>query len=473
MQMVGQQNNTKLQVVVGKKDKMMILKESPVKVFKEDDEKPKFDSVHRTSTFDATFGRWYANYVPLSTKKIQSILGKEKVSVFHVGNAEYESDITQVQRIVGKKGTLSTFTSVDKGEKLAKGRGIQSGGGIIYQIEGTLLVASTRDMQSMPDNTGRRWIPVQDLAGKVAGGKMYEELKKSIERKKMDRYSWMKIEREEEEKWQDKVDYYGDDYTGGFERKEKEMKKIMGPIKRKWIKDYIDMGYKIIDKYKPQIKRHILSQKDKPSQHGWNEILVNQIKVKDVFLLSRNDYPNIKKAAEKIATGQVTVGTPGKFRKWYNERGGIINEGKQMKEARGTCWVGYKQVGMKDKGGRKVPNCVKETTEIFYEENGQSHGYTLEYLRLPEDINEAEYQGRKVKLGKPMQGDVKKFKVYVKNPAGNVVKVNFGHGGTSAKGKTMKIRKSNPDARRSFRARHNCDTPGPRHKARYWSCRKW
>ena len=144
-----------------------------------------------------------------------------------------------------------------------------------------------------------------------------------------------------------------------------------------------------------------------------------------------------------------------------------------MNEARGTCWVGYKQVGMKDKGGRKVPNCVKETTEIFYEENGKSQGYTLEYLRLPEDINEAEYQGRKVKLGKPMQGDVKKFKVYVKNPAGNVVKVNFGHGGTSAKGKTMRIRKSNPDARKSFRARHNCDTPGPRHKARYWSCRKW
>ena len=146
---------------------------------------------------------------------------------------------------------------------------------------------------------------------------------------------------------------------------------------------------------------------------------------------------------------------------------------KTMKEARGTCWVGYKQVGMKDKGGRKVPNCVKETTEIFYEESGKAHGYTLEYLRLPEDINEAEYQGRKVKLGKPMQGDVKKFKVYVKNPAGNVVKVNFGHGGSSAKGKTMKIRKSNPGARKSFRARHNCDNPGPRHKARYWSCRKW
>jgi hypothetical protein len=92
------------------------------------------------------------------------------------------------------------------------------------------------------------------------------------------------------------------------------------------------------------------------------------------------------------------------------------------------------------------------------------------------DLDEAEYQGRKVKLGKPTRGDVKKFKVYVKNPKGNVVKVNFGHGGTSAKKagqKTMKIKKSNPARRKSFRARHNCDNPGPRHKARYWSCRAW
>ena len=87
-------------------------------------------------------------------------------------------------------------------------------------------------------------------------------------------------------------------------------------------------------------------------------------------------------------------------------------------------------------------------------------------------INEAEYQGRKVELNKIMQGDVKKFKVYVNNDKGNVVKVNFGQGG-DAKGGTMRIRKDNPEARKSFRARHNCDNPGPRWKARYWSCRKW
>ena len=94
----------------------------------------------------------------------------------------------------------------------------------------------------------------------------------------------------------------------------------------------------------------------------------------------------------------------------------------------------------------------------------------------PDLIPEAKYRGRTVTLNKPTRGDVKKFKVYVKNAKGNVVKVNFGHGGSSAKKKgekTMKIRKSNKKARKSFRARHNCKSPGPKWKARYWSCRKW
>ena len=96
---------------------------------------------------------------------------------------------------------------------------------------------------------------------------------------------------------------------------------------------------------------------------------------------------------------------------------------------------------------------------------------------ITSDINEAEYQGRKVKLNKPMRGDVKKFKVYVKDPkTGNVKKVNFGHGGTSAKKagqKTMRIRKSNPKARKSFRARHKCDQKKDKTTAGYWSCKKW
>jgi NurA-like 5'-3' nuclease len=83
-----------------------------------------------------------------------------------------------------------------------------------------------------------------------------------------------------------------------------------------------------------------------------------------------------------------------------------------------------------------------------------------------EELTEAEYRGRKVPLGKPMAGDVKKSKVFVRKPNGKVVKVEFGD-------KNMRIKKSNPKRRKSFRARHRCENPGPRWKARYWSCRAW
>lgn len=110
---------------------------------------------------------------------------------------------------------------------------------------------------------------------------------------------------------------------------------------------------------------------------------------------------------------------------------------------------------------------VEETDEITYEDDDEFfEDYGVMWFNEDDEIDEAEYQGRKVKLGKPTAGDVKKFKVYVKNPKGNVVKVNFGQKGA-------KIKKSNPERRKSFRARHNCDNPGPRHKARYWSCKAW
>ena len=101
---------------------------------------------------------------------------------------------------------------------------------------------------------------------------------------------------------------------------------------------------------------------------------------------------------------------------------------------------------------------IDEIMEILMDQLVEQYG---------DDLDEAKYQGREVPLGKPMQGDVAKFKVYVKDPkTGNVKKVNFGD-------KKMRIKKSNPKRRKSFRARHNCANPGPRTKARYWSCRKW
>ena len=127
------------------------------------------------------------------------------------------------------------------------------------------------------------------------------------------------------------------------------------------------------------------------------------------------------------------------------------------------CWKGYKQIGVKKKNGKKVPNCVPVSESEITIENAE------EIFGEHEDVLvESEYQGRSVQLNKPFRtpDGPKKFSVYVKNDKGNVVKVNFGD-------PNMKIKKSDPARRKSFRARHNCDNPGPRWKARYWSCRAW
>jgi len=140
-----------------------------------------------------------------------------------------------------------------------------------------------------------------------------------------------------------------------------------------------------------------------------------------------------------------------------------------LEEKEGPCWKGYQQIGMKMKNGKEVPNCVPINENEIYDGEfcpACLAKYILE-AKKGGYLNEAEYQGRNVPLGKPMRGDVKKFKVFVKDPSsGNVKKVNFGD-------PNMRIKKSNPARRKSFRARHNCSNPGPRTKARYWSCRKW
>ena len=110
-----------------------------------------------------------------------------------------------------------------------------------------------------------------------------------------------------------------------------------------------------------------------------------------------------------------------------------------------------------------MPTAQDSTSPI----NGKKDARRFNMDHSPDtDLEEAEYRGRKVPLGKKMKGDVKKSKVYVRKPNGNVVKVEFGD-------PNMRIKKSNPKRRKSFRARHNCDNPGPRWKARYWSCRSW
>ena len=150
-----------------------------------------------------------------------------------------------------------------------------------------------------------------------------------------------------------------------------------------------------------------------------------------------------------------------------------VNDCEKIKEqgvAEGNSGAKYKikSIGYDAKGDYYIsPSTGKKVYKKGVKVGDHENPKTGEHKGVAEsNVDEAKYQGREVQLGKKMAGDVKKSKVYVKNPQGNVVKVNFGD-------KKMRIKKSNPARRKSFRARHNCANPGPRHKARYWSCRSW
>jgi len=116
-----------------------------------------------------------------------------------------------------------------------------------------------------------------------------------------------------------------------------------------------------------------------------------------------------------------------------------------------------------DKTGRQLP-----PQELARRQPGDEPGADWRELGKME---EAKYHGKTVKLGKPIRtntGEGGKFKVYVRDPkTGNIKMVRFGD--TTG----LSIKRDDPKRRKSFRARHHCDNPGPRTKARYWSCRMW
>jgi hypothetical protein len=123
------------------------------------------------------------------------------------------------------------------------------------------------------------------------------------------------------------------------------------------------------------------------------------------------------------------------------------------KESEQGCWKGYERNYKKKK--YEEDSCVKKS----YIENFDNGGLKVEA---------AKYQGKEVTLNKPFRtpNGPKKFSVYVKNDKGNVIKVNFGD-------PNMEIKRDDPDAKKNFRARHNCKDKTDKTKAGYWSCKMW
>ena len=276
----------------------------------------------------------------------------------------------------------------------------------------------------------------------------------------------------------------------------------------------------------PEIKQAIIQRKSDLEKEAKSKGFAESFEVGDEFGISFSEDHEIATTIIDILEDGIVIELDDTALDMLTNEGlefleGELVEDKQKGVDGKACWKGYKRMGTKQKGGKTVDNCVKmedhgpenPDAPVNYGEYDREGDMAKDDLRtiddaaeelysilraddnLPEWVqskitkavdyidtardymkaqnyeedtqtDEAKYQGREVPLGKKMAGDVKKSKVYVRKPNGNIVKVNFGD-------KKMRIKKSNPARRKSFRARHNCANPGPRHKARYWSCRSW
>lgn len=266
-----------------------------------------------------------AEYIPLTPKAVEKVLGKKiPVRSFHITGPD---GIRRLKNVLNKKKAISTFTATHETESLAKGRGVQTGmGGIICYVEGHLLAKRSMDFDTVPDKQGRRWVKSFHV---FDGDSMI--WRNALKRAKLDYDSisdkMSEIDRKYHDMWIDenKIDY--NEYKA-------LTKKDQGPVINKYVKDYIDLANKTLMKHKKLFKKSLINSKHNKRTSWWNELVVYDTKIIDMFVMQRvldNNY-SAKDEIEKLlsqASGNkpISIGTPAKFRKWFTARKGRIHTG--------------------------------------------------------------------------------------------------------------------------------------------------
>ena len=269
-------------------------------------------------------------HIPLTPKVVESIVGKKiPVKSFHITGPE---SLHRVKNVLNSKKSLSTFTMTNKEEKLAKGGGIQTKGGIIFYIEGNLLAQRAIDFDTVPDKTGRRWVSSYNVFGDR--GTWPNIVDKAG-------LGWRETERELDDIARTAEKLWLDDGELDYNEYKALAKKEQGPIIAKMIKDYIDLANKTLRKYKKQFIENLISPPKKRTTGWWNEILVYNVKIVDIFVLERvlpTSGPGLpatyeagrtmeeleKLASAATASDPIQVGTPAQYRKWFAARKGRI-----------------------------------------------------------------------------------------------------------------------------------------------------
>ena len=262
--------------------------------------------------------------IPIYPKTMEKIIGKIPITSFHVTTLDHLDNVT---RLLGTKKSMSTFTRMGKDSQLAKGKGIQTEGGVVFWLEGTLLARKYIDMQSEPDKTGRRWLS----STIVFDDPML--VKSAAKRKKIpNRNEWRDFEWDTKDKMMKKYGTTADN----IKEYEAAVKEILNKKANEMIADYIDLTNNLLKKHKKLVKKNLATPAKKGSP-WWNEILIYNAKIKEIFVMSRASKKDLewgdskqKASLEKListATGDnpITIGTPAKYRKWYTDRKGKLD----------------------------------------------------------------------------------------------------------------------------------------------------
>ena len=266
-----------------------------------------------------------AEYIPLTPKVVEKVLGKKiPIRSFHITGPD---GIGQLKNVLNKKKAISTFTATHETESLAKGRGVQTGmGGIICYVEGHLLAKRSMDFDTVPDKQGRRWVKSFHV---FDGDPMI--WRTALKRAKLDYDSisdkMSEIDRKYHDMWIDENEIDYNEYKA-------LTKKEQGPVINKYVKDYIDLANKTLMKHKKLFKKSLINSKHNKRTAWWNELVVYDTKIIDMFVMQRviDNSGRAKVEIEKLlstASGNkpISIGTPAKFRKWFTARKGRIHKG--------------------------------------------------------------------------------------------------------------------------------------------------
>ena len=275
----------------------------------------------------------YHGYIAMTPKVMKQIMGDVPITTFH--NLDWFAIQNQLPKVLGSKKSISTYTG-DTSNRLSKGGGVQTKGGVVLEVEGKVLVAGTEDLGSVPDESGRRWLS-PDVLGKIVGMNEFKGEAGSFKFRK----ELFKIDKKLDDmlyKYKTSLLVMPSDPLDAKER----FPLYTGKQKAELIKRWIDASNKFLLKNKKKIRKSFMDNVNNPkittfmSQYGYNELLVYDVKVKDAYIVidilgDPNDYEatesvlkKIKKDLKKYTKGKIFTGFADGVKKFVKQRGGKV-----------------------------------------------------------------------------------------------------------------------------------------------------